>query len=92
VITPNRIGSRPPYPSIDDGGHDPIRVHVHPSRAGTPGDVTVGGADPVRPSSSRARSRRGTPPAGPLDAYDWTRPDWWKDIPHTPPDGPLDQL
>ncbi len=24
----------------------------------------------------------GTPPAGPLDAYDETRPEWWKDVPH----------
>jgi hypothetical protein len=59
VITPNRIGSRPPYPSRDDGGHDTIRAHVHSFRPGTPGDVTVGGAAPVHPSSSLARSRRG---------------------------------
>jgi hypothetical protein len=26
VITPNCIGSHPPYPSKDDGGHDTIRV------------------------------------------------------------------
>jgi hypothetical protein len=58
VITPNRIGSRPPYPSKGNGGHDTIRVHVHSFRSGTPGDVTVGGAAPVHPSSSRARSRR----------------------------------
>jgi hypothetical protein len=82
VITPNRIGSHPPYPSRDDGGHDAIRVHVHSVCPATPGDVTVGGAAPVHRSSSRARSRRGMPPAGPLEAYDWTRPEWWKDIPH----------
>jgi hypothetical protein len=69
VIAPNRIGSRPPYPSKDDGGHDMIRGHVHSVRPGSPGDVTVGGAAPVHPSSSGARSRRGTPPAGPLEAY-----------------------
>ncbi len=70
VITPNSIGSHPPYPSKDDGGHDTIRVHVHSVRPGSPGDETVGGADPVHPSSSGARSRRGTPPVGPLNAYD----------------------
>jgi hypothetical protein len=58
VITLTRIGSRLPYPSKDDGGHDTIRVHVHSVRPGSPGGVTVGGADPVHPSSSRARSRR----------------------------------
>jgi hypothetical protein len=73
VIAPNRTGSRPPYPSVDDGGRDTIRLHVHSVRPGSPGDVTVGGADPVHPSSSRARSRQGTPPAGPLAAYDWPR-------------------
>ena len=52
VITPNSIGSHPPYPSKDDGGHNPIRVHVHSVRPGSPGDVTVGGADPVHPSPS----------------------------------------
>ena len=59
VITPNRTGSHPPYPSKDDGGHDTIRAHVRSVRPGRPGDVTVGGAAPVHPSSSRARSRRG---------------------------------
>ena len=83
VITPNRIGSHPPYPSKDGGGQHPIRVRVHSVRPGSPGDVTVGGADPVHPSLSGARSRWGTPPAGPLEAYDQTRPKWWKGIPHT---------
>jgi hypothetical protein len=82
VITPNRIGSHPPYPSKDDGGYDTIRVQVHSFRSGSPGDVTVGGAAPVHPSPSGARSRRGTPPAGPSDAYDWTRPEWWRYTPH----------
>jgi hypothetical protein len=70
AITTNRIGSHPPHPSRVDGGHDTIRGHVHSVRPGSPGDVTVGGADPVHPSSSRAISRRGTPPAGALEAYD----------------------
>jgi hypothetical protein len=59
VSAPHRIGSHPPYPSKDDGGHDTIRAHVRSVRPGRPGDVTVGGAAPVHPSPSRARSRRG---------------------------------
>jgi hypothetical protein len=78
---PHRFTS--PCPSMDDGGHETIHVHVHSFRSGTLGDVTGGGAAPVHPSSSRARSRRGTPPAGPLDTYDSTRPKWRKYI-HTP--------
>ena len=71
VIILNRICSHLQYPSKGDGGHDTIRVHVHSVRPGSPGDVlTVGGADLVHPSPSGARSRWGTPPAGPLDAYD----------------------
>jgi hypothetical protein len=70
VITPNRIGSRPPRSSEDDGGHETSRVHVHSFRSGTPGDVNVGGAAPVHPSSSRVRSRRGHAAGRPVDAYD----------------------
>ena len=70
VIILNRICSHLQYPSKGDGGHDTIRVHVHSVLPGSPGDVTVDGADPVHPASSGASSRRGTPPAGPLDAYD----------------------
>jgi hypothetical protein len=68
VITPNRIGSRPPqHPSMDDGGHGTTRVHVRSVRPASPGDVTVGGADPVHPSSSRARGPLiGTTPRTPL--------------------------
>jgi hypothetical protein len=66
VITPNRTGSPPPYPSRGDGGHDTIRGHVHSVRPGSPGDVTVGGAAPVHPSSSGTRSRRGNAAGRPV--------------------------
>jgi hypothetical protein len=54
---------------MSDGGYDTIRAHAHPFRPRSPGDLTVGWADPVHPSSSRARCRRGYA-AGLPDAFD----------------------
>jgi hypothetical protein len=56
-------------------------------RSGTLGDlnVTVAGAAPVHPSQARPEpvAVGGTPPAGPLDAYGRTRPEWWVHSAHT---------
>jgi hypothetical protein len=35
-IAPSRIGSRPPYPSKDDGAHDPIRVRMRATFGASP--------------------------------------------------------
>jgi hypothetical protein len=65
----------------NNAGHDMIIcVHVHSFRLGTLGDVTVGGAAPVYPSSFRAHSCQG--PSGAC-----LRPAFWMPVTRHIPSG-----